>query len=279
LSKPNIALELLAIAADMFKRLKARNLPPHPFPKQFSVELDQAEVDWAKCFVMVASTPRCGSTLLGHMLMQTGSCGVPLEYLHPDSAKYWSRRFGTTRLEKIFPKIVRARTTPNGTFSFKAHWSHLAPFCGQINSLTNGSGLKKIVWISRRNQLRQAISWVIADQTGVWISGAPKIREPWYDYDRIVEKAKICRDHNLAWRDYLQSVYPQSFMSIVYEDMLKSESVRQKLEEFLGVEQSLLPDKATRKQSDGINAKWSAQFTANVKESDQWILADPAWLE
>jgi LPS sulfotransferase NodH len=176
------------------------NLPQHPYQVQFDPEMDCPETDWAKRFFLIASTPRCGSHYIGHMLGETGECGVPLEYLHDGNLRYWARRFRTFRLDVLFSKIVQHRTSANGTFTLKAHWDQYKPHIGSMDGLTRGLGVEKIVWISRHNQLSQAISTVIAQQTGVWISGAKPVAEARFDYDAIVKVANSTRHANFQWR-------------------------------------------------------------------------------
>jgi LPS sulfotransferase NodH len=213
------------------------------------------------------------------MLLQTGACGVPMEYLNPSSARYWCARFGTARLEKLFPHFVRLRTTPNGTFSLKAHWSQFQPFRDQVKLLTGGIGFDRIVWISRRNQLSQAISWVIAEQTGVWISGALATGVAKYDYLAITRVARAVRDSNLAWRDYLKLVNSEHVMPLVYEDLLADEILRDRLATFLDLPPTLSPAKRTRQQSSPLNDQWKKRFCEDITEEDRWILEAPAWLE
>lgn len=261
-------------------RLTAHNLPPHPYPEQFSENLDTTLTHWADRFVMIASTPRCGSTYLGHTLMQTGQCGVPMEYLHPGSARYWCSRFGTAQIEKLFPKFVHHRTGTNGTFSFKAHWSQFAPHKDHIDELTQGVGIDRIIWISRRDLVSQAISWVIAEQTGVWISGAPRTGEPVYSYDAIVEAAEESRNGNLAWHEYLSSLPESSSITVAYEDFVSDPAVRQAVSLFLdlSVDLATTSGSRTKRQSNEVNLDWSLKFKSELRPAHKWILEQPIWL-
>lgn len=253
-------------------------LPQHPYPEQFLPEMDCPKRDWAERFLLIASTPRCGSHYLGHMLGATGECGVPLEYFNEGNKRYWGRRFKTTRMDDLFPKFVQHRTSPNGTFTLKAHWYQYKPYIDSLDRLTRGAGFEKVVWISRRNQLSQAVSKVIAAQTGVWISGAKPKGDARYDYDAIVGSADSIRRSNLHWLEHLSALPPERSIAVVYEDLLSDEFVRDKVSEFLELDTKLKSPDRTRKQSSDINASWKDRFIDEVRDEDRWILDPPAWL-
>lgn len=254
------------------------HFPQHPYREQFMSQMDLPEVHWASRFVLIASTPRSGSHYLGHMLGATKECGIPLEYLHGGNRDFWALRFGTNQIEKLFPQFVKHRTTANGTFALKAHWQHFEPYLDSIDSLTRGIGIEKTIWISRSNLLSQAISEVIAQQTGVWISGAIPTGEATFDYEAIVRNAREIRFSNLRWRDYIARLPQGLSISIVYEDLLADGAVRDEISRFLNLESSLQPSMRTRKQGNLINSEWRDRFSAAVRDEDLWILERPEWL-
>jgi LPS sulfotransferase NodH len=190
---PHRFTSILRKARGLVAKSDGGALPAHPYEEQFSPAMDCPRSEWATRFILIASTPRCGSHYLGHMLGATGQCGVPLEYLNKRNRKYWARRFGTDRMDDLFPTIVQHRTSENGTFTLKAHWKQFHPFINGLDSLTHGPGIEKTIWIMRRDQLAQAISKVIATQTGVWISGAMPTGKARYDFDAIVDSAEANR--------------------------------------------------------------------------------------
>lgn len=255
-----------------------RGLPPHPYPEQFSPQMDLPLQDGARRFILIASTPRCGSHYLGHMLKDSQQAGVPLEYLHPGNALHWQKRFGTADLVALFAQFTRHRTSANGSFCFKAHWSQFAPFATRVGDLTGGQPLDKIIWIGRKNQLSQAISLVIAHQTGVWISGATSTVTPRYNYRTIVEAARQMRDDNLSWQQFLAQQDPARTLVVVYEDMLKDPGQLERVRAFLDLSAPLQASSRTGRQSSALNDSWKARFRDEVTAADRWILEDPAWL-
>jgi LPS sulfotransferase NodH len=145
--------------------------------------------------------------------------------------------------------------------------------------MTRGFGFEKVIWISRRNQLSQAISRVIAQQTGVWISGAQPKGESKFDYDAIVRSAQYIRNGNINWRDYVSKIPLKNKMNILYEDLLSDEAVRNEVQSFLKLKTKLIPAERTRKQSSEVNAAWQRRFVDEVTDNDRWILEPPDWLQ
>lgn len=139
------------------------------YQPQFSQELDLSAKTPERT-VLIASTPRCGSHMVGHALTRTGRLGVPYEYLNPANLAEWERRLGTTGAEVTLAEIQKRRTSPNGIFGIKAHFSHCASVGGPDRLFAALPGVR-VVHLRRADILRQAISFAIARQTGVWISG------------------------------------------------------------------------------------------------------------
>ncbi len=212
------------------------------------------------------------------MLRETGKCGVPLEYLNEGNKKYWARRFKTIDMDELFSEFVQHRTSTNGTFTLKAHWDQYKPHRDSLDRLTRGVGIEKVVWISRRGQLQQAISRVIAAQTGVWISGAKPRAEARFNYDEIVRSANSTRQSNLCWFDHVNALPPERGLAVVYEDLLSDKAIRDKVSEFLDLNTKLEPSDRTQKQGSAINASWKQRFIDEVRDEDRWILDFPSWL-
>ncbi len=257
---------------------RTKCLPEHAYEAQFTSEMDLPRTSATKTILLIASTPRCGSHLLGHMLKDHGGFGVPLEYLNPGNLPYWERRFGEAELSKMFQKFMEHRTSPNGRFVTKAHWNQFEPVSDQLDCLTGGLGIAQAVWIYRRSLLSQAISLAIARQTGLWIAGARPRGEAHFVHQDIVAAAQWVRAQNCAWKHYFEALNPVSAISIAYEDLIKPDTQAQtELGEFLGLSRPLVPARKTARQSSGINAEWKRLFNQEVAEGDRWILEDQQW--
>lgn len=244
----------------------------HSYPVQFSKRLDQPRRDWADRIVLIASTPRSGSHFLGHALQETGECGVPLEYLHPDNVRCWHTRFGRKPMPELFAEIVRHRTTPNGTFCVKAHWNQFKPHQDDVDRLTRGLGIDQAVWILRRDVLSQAVSYAIAQQTGAWISGAREWRKPVYSYDDVFRMARRVRAQNRAWSRYFAD---RPVLKVVFEEFRSDPDARARLGAALGIDAPLDVPQRTKRQASSRNDDWKARFRDDIRDDHAWIL-EPA---
>lgn len=121
----------------------------------------------------LAATPRSGSSLLSSLLLSTGRMGVPVEYFHPRAAMpLLGRRFACIRpagldLPAYVAALHRHRTTPNGVFGVKIHFTQLE----RVMRAPAVSGLlrrARFVWMRRRDPVAQAVSHAIALETKVW---------------------------------------------------------------------------------------------------------------
>lgn len=258
-------------------RARMRSLPEHSNPSQFDRSADFEPTDDVRRIVLIASTARCGSHFLGHMLRDHGGFGAPYEYLHPDNTFYWARRFGTRDLKELFPLFLRYRTSPNGTFVVKAHWHQFEPFAGSFESISGGRCIDKTVWLYRESLFSQAISYVIAAQTGVWMSGSKPHGTASYDFDAIVEAATEIKRQNGCWNAYRNNcereVLPLSYENLlVGDDKTQSELVR-----YLDLKNELVPSKRTQKQASTLNTEWKERFKAQAGSQFDWIFEPQCW--
>lgn len=146
------------------------------YERQFSDDLDIADAPSPSATLLIASSPRCGSHMLGHSLAETGRLGVPFEYANPVNLAGWAEqglgdgRTGPARNVAILKALMDRRTTPGGVFGLKMHYTHLAALGGARETLSLLPA-PRIVRIVRRDLVRQAFSYARAMQTGIWIDG------------------------------------------------------------------------------------------------------------
>jgi len=262
------------------KRLKNRlfGLPPHPYEKQFSLEMDLAEVNWPSKFLLIASTPRCGSHLLGHMLMDQGEYGVPLEYLNQSNFPYWYRRLKSKDPKSMFEELVPKRTSPTGNFTLKAHWHQYTLFENKINTLTKNVGISDIIWIYRRSILKQAISLAIAEQTQAWISGTPELQPAVYSFSHIESAATRINNENSQWKEYLSSREAENVFCICYEDLTSTQGDGlARLNRHLNCNPDVKLTSRTKPQTQNRNIDWAIRFKSELKKEQEWILEDAVW--
>jgi LPS sulfotransferase NodH len=187
------------------------------YEDQFSTAHDFPETKTERCLV-IASTPRSGSHMLGHSLRETGAFGFPLEYLQPGNLAEWRRRLGVGSATEALAAIKRRRTSPNGVFGLKLHYAHLGQF-EDFRAMIDALESPMFVHIHRRDLLRQAISYVRASQTGVWIDGQPgDHRAAVFDGDAIERRLREIALHGAAWRHAL-ALHGCRWLDLAFEDI------------------------------------------------------------
>ncbi len=255
------------------------------YDRQFTADFDLPETDAPVRPYLIATTPRCGSHFLGHMLWSTGDCGVPLEYLNPANLAEWKRLTGTTDIPDCFAALFQRRTSSNGRFGVKAHWPHLRAL-GRGEEVQDILPFDRAILIYRRNRLAQAVSYAIAKQTGQWISEMDPETTPSYSYATILDHAVKLRRQNDAWKRFFrgrmgsmsEQITTSPRLSIAYEDFLADRAA------IFGQIYSLitdapfdpgrLPDDQTEKQRSSLNREWQDRFRTEVTTGDEWVLTD-----
>ena len=186
---------------------------------QFSDSLDRPYAGTPAKTVLIASTPRCGSHILGQAMGETGRLGVPFDYSDPATATEWARRMETTTPEATLAELMARRTTPNGIFGILSHHEHGVVFGSTEKLLRQLPGLK-VVHLRRGDVLRQAVSFAIAKQTGVWANGQDGTGEaPAYDPGLIDHCLNDIAVQNALWTSLFRKLEIKP-LEIMYETAL-----------------------------------------------------------
>ena len=131
----------------------------------------------------ICSTPRVGSTLLCHLLASTGVAGKPEEIFLEENVETKKDLWGVASFDEYLEAVFQKGSSPNGVFGVKMapgvvfkyledqirtipRWSHGDFSIYEIlNSIFPNL---KFIWLTRRNKVRQAVSWWKAIQTSEW---------------------------------------------------------------------------------------------------------------
>jgi len=163
--------------------------------------------------VMIAMTPRTGSTHLCAALAQAGALGDPVECFSP--------RGGIGYVTKgvamgFADYIARLAASPGEAFLFKTCWYDFAPLAAGWRQLFPDL---TIIYLDRRDIIAQALSFHIAKVTDHWHSphSAPKAT-PHYDLAAIRANIDVLLAEKRAWRDFFarESLDPPRLW---YEDL------------------------------------------------------------
>ncbi|MGH2978892.1 MAG: Stf0 family sulfotransferase [Solirubrobacterales bacterium] len=229
------------------------------------LEFERAE---PRTSYMVCSIPRSGSSLLCELLGSTGLAGAPAEFFHPDKMRALRRRWEVETLDEYLRELLARKTSPNGVFGIKAHLGQYEPLFGDSDPRTVLPD-PRLVFITRRDRLRQAVSWVRALQTLRWADhDSPRAERPAvFDHEHITRKlGRIEREEGL-WEELFErhGLVPHR---VVYEDLVEAQdaTVRTVLEG-LGIDVPAdlhLPPPALDRQADELSDEWVERYLAEA---------------
>lgn len=245
------------------------------------------------CYAIV-STPRSGSNMLVRALWQSGVAGAPEEYLTPLFMSDFTGRFGRLRenlkskdawlsgnkifdgeLAEYVKLLMRIRTSPNGVFGLKLHASHFSFEHLSLIDVNRVIQLDKVIRITRKNKVRQAISLIFATETDQWIDDPEwnSISKPLkkassdieYDEKRIHEALGYLEELETFSNSLIENWKIPS-LEVSYEDLCdKYSDVMKGALDFLGVETTSLPIEVNiRKQDDPVKEQWYERFVAST---------------
>ncbi|MXP47944.1 hypothetical protein GRI43_11165 [Altererythrobacter luteolus] len=238
------------------------------FHEQFSPSSDLANPVPIKRAVIIASTQRSGSSLLGHTLRDTGGFGVPLEYFNVQNLDYWRQRFSFSSINELLDHIERVRTSSNGIFAIKSHYFQLRNF-GSISDLRLRYEDCRFIRIVRRDMLAQAISRTVAQQTGVWIAGQARSGEPHYDFKQIVDNLQTLSRQHEQWSLALAAT-GTPFLEVAHEDLIADPTAQVlRISEFCSVDpQSILMPSTPpiEAQENPRKSEWTERFVDEFDE-------------
>jgi trehalose 2-sulfotransferase len=239
-----------------------------------------------KTTYLICSTPRSGTHLLAETLIATGVAGRPEEYLICDQhgrlqnqVGPMAETYGRRSLEEFPELVITLGSSPNGTFGLIVMWPYLQDIVANFQTLPRYSGLDacelferifsnpKYIWLTRRDKIRQAISWVKAKQTGVWIrrKDAPDERplQPKFDFFCINHHYRQAVAADAAWESYFQTHNIES-LEVVYEDLVEDrERVAKQVLNHLNIpypQNITYDDGRLRKQADRVNESWTTRY-------------------
>jgi LPS sulfotransferase NodH len=228
---------------------------------QFESCYDWPECNGAHTTLLICSTPRCGSHALGHALFESGSFGSPFEYANPANFSEWQRITEERSVLSVFRKLMTRRTSPSGVFSLKLHYDQLGLF-GEFEVVKGLFPNLKVVLLTRKNLLSQAVSMSLAHQTGECIAGQKghgAVRT--FNRTEIDAAARLILRHNSLW-EYTLISHGIDPLRIAFEDFLANpEQTLARIGKHVGVEiERAVKAPVTKPQSTKINHEWAREY-------------------
>lgn len=184
-------------------------------------------------------------------------------------------------LERSF----RLGTGDNGVFGAKLMWHHLPELHTLVGELPEYSGLElepllrklfgdpRYVWVTRRDNVRQAVSMWKALQTRAWRRdhADDQPEQLTYSYGGIDHLAGLLRQDDAEWRRFF-TANGIDVLHVTYEDGLEADrdrTVRTVLDH-IGVQapDGWRPAEVLKRQADSLSDEWVAAYHRDAARDD-----------
>jgi len=227
---------------------------------------------------IICATPRSGSTLLCEALRNTGIAGNPDEYFGPMHVKRWRDEWKTKSQSDYLGKAIEQSKGENGVLGLKImrlYWQNVIEFLQSATNLTCYSERDlmsrcfpnlRYIWITRRNKVRQAVSWMKFLQGSAWYwedETPQEIGNLEFKPDVIREFIIQTASHEAAWQEYFQvnKINPHI---VVYEDLASAyEKTARDVIKYLGIQphgEIIFGERRLRKQADALTEEWVHKY-------------------
>jgi trehalose 2-sulfotransferase len=247
---------------------------------------------------LIMATPRSGSYLLCEALINTNLAGRPTEYFGPMQIRAQMKMWGVPNYTACLARIIEEGTTPNGVFGGKIIWQYAENWIDYLRDLPGYEKLPmpqllatifprlSYIWITRRDKVRQAISYWKALQTSAWIGieegqlpaqivAQQKIslesqnprrvekKEVLFDFKAIERLRRGLEQDEVEMQQYFTACGVQPF-KVVYEDFVDSyEETALQILEYLQIplpEQLVFAERVLKKQANEQSEEWVQRY-------------------
>ncbi len=238
------------------------------FSEVNSSKLDLPEYNGVVTSYIIASTPRCGSTLLGHLLWKSGVAGAPHEYFHPSHAKDYYSRWEYQSHKEYVDFLKHWRTSSNGFFGVKLHYYQIKEFGLDIIDIKELLDDPKYIFLRRKTKIRQAISLVKAIQTNQFsLQPGEVLADAQYDFNSIKDQLIRLINEENKWDDYF-SKNNISPLIVWYEELATDYvNILDRIYEHLGINklEAVMPEPSLRKMSNASTEEWVERFNSDME--------------
>jgi len=221
--------------------------------------------------LVTLTMPRSGSTWLSSLTNATNQMGLADEWL---DFKYLTRPFGPRGRPPLYARTLRSGSTENGHFAVKLFPRHLLQVMDgyQMDFIRKccREHEVKIILLTRKDRVAQAISLVRAMQTGKWKSSrtAQSSRfqqRPRYNFGAVSQAAfHIGRGYDF-WRSYL-ALGDMPYEEFNYESLIDDTvPYFNAVNRHFGLALPAPPKSDLVVQRDHITDEWRSRFLEDVK--------------
>jgi LPS sulfotransferase NodH len=249
---------------------------------------------------LILATPRSGSYLLCEALINTHLAGHPTEYFGPAQTRALLSQWKMPNYESYVARIKAEGTTPNGVFGAKVIWQFMEDV---VERLRDTAGYEKLpvpqllstvfpdlhyIWTTRRDKVRQAVSYWKALQTDAWLGVGDResltsarqnefsldagtrsqnqrspTKELTFDFKAIERLRRGVEQDEAEIEQYLTTCGVQSF-KVVYEDLVQTyEETALQILAYLQIpvpEKLVFGERILKKQADELSEEWVQRY-------------------
>ncbi len=231
----------------------------------------------------ICTTARSGSTLLCQLLAETQVAGEPEEYFyHRLNRSYLG--MDISDYDAYLKKVIEDKTGKNGVFGVKMMGGDLRFFIQKIRETAPNTPLPeamacyfpnlKHIWLTRRNKVRQAVSFYKAIKTWEWRSTDQKAAvEIDYDFAMIDLLVQEIVMREAIWQEYFTECGVVPF-ALTYEDYVEDqEGTIRAILDYLGITPpaNMSIQVALRKQADSLSEAWVQRYRQDKQKDWKYM--------
>lgn len=235
---------------------------------------------------LLCGSPRSGSTMLCDLLVKTGVAGNPESYFRTQSISDYAHQWGDSSAtdsdwgQHYIAQVRKHAMSPNGCVGIRIMWSNMPEVLEVFKALSpdeetdrdrlrSSLGIQHYVHLYREDKVAQAVSLVIAIQTGLWHlnsdgtvrEGGAEPRSLRYDEAAIARELDMLEAEEKGWQAWFdaQSINP---IRISYESLASDPQAALQLT-LAGIDQALpgpLPNVGTAPTGGAINRQWVEKY-------------------
>jgi LPS sulfotransferase NodH len=220
-------------------------------------------------------------------LRNTGLAGKPDEYFGPMHVSRWNAQWQAKSDKEYLEKVIAFSGDGKGVVGIKVmrlYWRNFIDLLQragrnrkptEIEILEQSFPGLRFVFITRRDKVRQGISWLKFLQGSAWHWEAeePQIIEN-LEYQPEIIKEFITQTaiHEAAWFAFFHQHNIKPYI-VVYEDLVKTyEKTAKEILKFLGIQfpENLVFDKRRfKQQADDLSDEWVQRFLAEQQHTEK----------
>ena len=244
----------------------------------------------------ICTSPRSGSTLLCRLLTEAENAGMPDSHFHEPSLQKWFGYYGLEEaafkdrrdaLRATFNAAIEHGKGDSDVFALRLQRHSFAFFSEQLSILhpslqTDKSRIEAVfgktlfIHLTRENKLDQAISYIKAQQSGLWHMASDgteleRLGEPQelrYDREAISAQIDEFEQMETAWRKWfaLERIEP---LRITYDELSSAPyATLARVLKALGLHQDLEHERTppVAKLADQVSEAWAERFRSKAGE-------------